>query len=179
MNSGPAPALSETVATSITAQSEKQGERDLVSAIAHTPTHLHRKLLCGAGLGLVSQQHSGGGAVVGSWSSHSSSSSSSSSSSAVSAVTLPKLNVTNRKAKAVYPCEAEHDSELSFQVGAIFDDEPQAYWFRSWDRTAGNLTIEEGGGEVGGMIYSREPGWLEGVLEGKRGLIPENYVEML
>lgn len=26
---------------------------------------------------------------------------------------------------------------------------------------------------------SREPGWLEGELEGKRGLIPENYVEML
>uniref|UniRef100_A0A667XU71 Rho GTPase activating protein 10 n=1 Tax=Myripristis murdjan TaxID=586833 RepID=A0A667XU71_9TELE len=29
--------------------------------------------------------------------------------------------VTSRKAKAVYPCEAEHDSELSFQVGAIFN----------------------------------------------------------
>uniref|UniRef100_A0A4W5LN49 Rho GTPase activating protein 10 n=1 Tax=Hucho hucho TaxID=62062 RepID=A0A4W5LN49_9TELE len=26
---------------------------------------------------------------------------------------------------------------------------------------------------------SREPGWLEGELEGKKGLIPENYVEML
>ncbi|KPP65652.1 hypothetical protein Z043_115917 [Scleropages formosus] len=61
------------------------------------------------------------------------------------------LSVTNRKAKAVYPCEAEHDSELSFDVGAIFDD----------------------------VIFSREPGWLEGELEGRRGLIPENYVEML
>ncbi|MEE6461336.1 hypothetical protein FKM82_001263 [Ascaphus truei] len=30
---------------------------------------------------------------------------------------------TNRKAKAVYPCEAEHSSELSFQVGAVFEDE--------------------------------------------------------
>uniref|UniRef100_A0A671UTN6 Rho GTPase activating protein 10 n=1 Tax=Sparus aurata TaxID=8175 RepID=A0A671UTN6_SPAAU len=59
--------------------------------------------------------------------------------------------VTSRKAKAVYPCEAEHDSELSFQVGAIFN----------------------------AVIQSREPGWLEGELEGKRGLIPENYVEML
>lgn len=29
------------------------------------------------------------------------------------------------------------------------------------------------------VIQSREPGWLEGELEGKRGLIPENYVEML
>uniref|UniRef100_A0A671UXJ3 Rho GTPase-activating protein 10 n=1 Tax=Sparus aurata TaxID=8175 RepID=A0A671UXJ3_SPAAU len=67
------------------------------------------------------------------------------------AVILPKAPVTSRKAKAVYPCEAEHDSELSFQVGAIFN----------------------------AVIQSREPGWLEGELEGKRGLIPENYVEML
>uniref|UniRef100_A0A8C1F6N9 Rho GTPase activating protein 10 n=1 Tax=Cyprinus carpio carpio TaxID=630221 RepID=A0A8C1F6N9_CYPCA len=63
----------------------------------------------------------------------------------------PEENVTHKKAKAVYPCEAEHDSELSFQVGAIFHD----------------------------VTISREPGWLEGVLEGKRGLIPENYVEIL
>uniref|UniRef100_A0A8C6Q443 Rho GTPase activating protein 10 n=1 Tax=Nothobranchius furzeri TaxID=105023 RepID=A0A8C6Q443_NOTFU len=59
--------------------------------------------------------------------------------------------VTGRRAKAVYPCEAEHDSELSFQVGAIFS----------------------------AVTQSREPGWLEGDLDGKRGLIPENYVEML
>ncbi|XP_071375821.1 rho GTPase-activating protein 10-like [Centroberyx affinis] len=63
----------------------------------------------------------------------------------------PEESVTSRKAKAVYPCEAEHDSELSFQVGAIFN----------------------------AVTSSREPGWLEGELEGKRGLIPENYVEML
>uniref|UniRef100_A0A1A8J6C1 Rho GTPase-activating protein 10 n=1 Tax=Nothobranchius kuhntae TaxID=321403 RepID=A0A1A8J6C1_NOTKU len=60
-------------------------------------------------------------------------------------------SVTGRRAKAVYPCEAEHDSELSFQVGAIFS----------------------------AVTQSREPGWLEGDLDGKRGLIPENYVEML
>uniref|UniRef100_A0A8C1Z7R3 Rho GTPase-activating protein 10 n=1 Tax=Cyprinus carpio TaxID=7962 RepID=A0A8C1Z7R3_CYPCA len=75
--------------------------------------------------------------------------------SALSAVSSGKhhkeLYVTLMKAKAVYPCEAEHDSELSFQVGAIFHD----------------------------VTLSREPGWLEGVLEGKRGLIPENYVEIL
>ncbi|XP_052456808.1 rho GTPase-activating protein 10 [Carassius gibelio] len=63
----------------------------------------------------------------------------------------PEESVTLMKAKAVYPCEAEHDSELSFQVGAIFHD----------------------------VTLSREPGWLEGVLEGKRGLIPENYVQIL
>uniref|UniRef100_A0A8C8F9P3 Rho GTPase activating protein 10 n=1 Tax=Oncorhynchus tshawytscha TaxID=74940 RepID=A0A8C8F9P3_ONCTS len=56
-----------------------------------------------------------------------------------------------KRAMAVYPCEAEHESELSFQVGAIFR----------------------------AVVPSREPGWLEGELEGKKGLIPENYVEML
>ncbi|CAI5680716.1 unnamed protein product [Oreochromis niloticus] len=30
-------------------------------------------------------------------------------------------SVTGRKARAVYPCEAEHDSELSFHVGDIFN----------------------------------------------------------
>uniref|UniRef100_A0A673I3V3 Rho GTPase-activating protein 10-like n=1 Tax=Sinocyclocheilus rhinocerous TaxID=307959 RepID=A0A673I3V3_9TELE len=61
------------------------------------------------------------------------------------------LDIQTGTTKAVYPCEAEHDSELSFQVGAIFHD----------------------------VTLSREPGWLEGVLEGKRGLIPENYVQIL
>uniref|UniRef100_A0A673XHW1 Rho GTPase activating protein 10 n=1 Tax=Salmo trutta TaxID=8032 RepID=A0A673XHW1_SALTR len=56
-----------------------------------------------------------------------------------------------KRAMAVYPCEAEHESELSFRVGAIFS----------------------------AVAPSREPGWLEGELEGKKGLIPENYVEML
>uniref|UniRef100_A0A8C6Q355 Rho GTPase-activating protein 10 n=1 Tax=Nothobranchius furzeri TaxID=105023 RepID=A0A8C6Q355_NOTFU len=66
----------------------------------------------------------------------------------------PRLNcavILPKAWPAVYPCEAEHDSELSFQVGAIFS----------------------------AVTQSREPGWLEGDLDGKRGLIPENYVEML
>lgn len=32
------------------------------------------------------------------------------------------FSVVNRKARAVYPCEAEHSSELSFEIGAIFED---------------------------------------------------------
>ncbi|KAK1174906.1 rho GTPase-activating protein 10-like isoform X1 [Acipenser oxyrinchus oxyrinchus] len=63
----------------------------------------------------------------------------------------PGDSVTYRKAKAVFSCEAEHDSELSFPVGAIFED----------------------------VTSSKEPGWLEGKLDGKRGLIPKNYVELL
>lgn len=60
-------------------------------------------------------------------------------------------SVGNKKARAVYPCEAEHASELSFQVGAIFED----------------------------VHFSREPGWLEGTLNGRRGLIPQNYVQWI
>ncbi|XP_051960640.1 rho GTPase-activating protein 26-like isoform X2 [Xyrauchen texanus] len=54
-----------------------------------------------------------------------------------------------RKARALYACKAEHDSELSFIAGTIFEN----------------------------VHRSREPGWLEGTLDGKTGLIPENYVE--
>uniref|UniRef100_A0A8D0B0V6 Rho GTPase-activating protein 10 n=1 Tax=Salvator merianae TaxID=96440 RepID=A0A8D0B0V6_SALMN len=63
----------------------------------------------------------------------------------------PATSVTSRKARAVYPCEAEHSSELSFKTGEVFED----------------------------VQFSREPGWLEGTLNGKRGLIPQNYVQFL
>ncbi|XP_043556742.1 rho GTPase-activating protein 10 [Chiloscyllium plagiosum] len=63
----------------------------------------------------------------------------------------PPNGVPNDKAKAVYSCEAEHYSELSFKVGAIFEN----------------------------VHFSQEPGWLEGTLDGKTGLIPQNYVEFL
>ncbi|XP_067848310.1 rho GTPase-activating protein 10 isoform X1 [Heptranchias perlo] len=63
----------------------------------------------------------------------------------------PPNGVPSQKAKAVYSCEAEHNSELSFKVGAIFEN----------------------------VHSSREPGWLEGTLNGKTGLIPRNYVEFL
>uniref|UniRef100_A0A8C5U8R2 Rho GTPase-activating protein 26 n=1 Tax=Malurus cyaneus samueli TaxID=2593467 RepID=A0A8C5U8R2_9PASS len=56
-----------------------------------------------------------------------------------------------RKARALYACKAEHDSELSFTAGTVFDN----------------------------VHPSQEPGWLEGTLNGKTGLIPENYVEFL
>ncbi|NWY73112.1 RHG26 protein, partial [Erithacus rubecula] len=56
-----------------------------------------------------------------------------------------------RRARALYACKAEHDSELSFTAGTVFDN----------------------------VHPSQEPGWLEGTLDGKTGLIPENYVEFL
>uniref|UniRef100_A0A3B5PUZ4 Rho GTPase-activating protein 26 n=1 Tax=Xiphophorus maculatus TaxID=8083 RepID=A0A3B5PUZ4_XIPMA len=61
------------------------------------------------------------------------------------------VSITGRKARALYACKAEHDSELSFIAGTIFEN----------------------------VHASREPGWLEGTLDGRTGLIPENYVELL
>ncbi|CAL8348832.1 unnamed protein product [Arctogadus glacialis] len=56
-----------------------------------------------------------------------------------------------RDAKALYSCEAEHSHELSFHQGAMFTN----------------------------VYPSIEPGWLQATLDGKTGLIPENYVVYL
>lgn len=60
-------------------------------------------------------------------------------------------SLSGRKARALYACKAEHDSELSFIAGTIFEN----------------------------VHASREPGWLEGTLGGRTGLIPQNYVEFV
>ncbi|KAG8439232.1 hypothetical protein GDO86_005452, partial [Hymenochirus boettgeri] len=57
-----------------------------------------------------------------------------------------------RKAKALYACKAEHDSELSFSAGTVFEN---------------------------GNLPSQEPGWLEGPLNGKLDSFQKNYVEFL
>ncbi|XP_056140939.1 rho GTPase-activating protein 26-like [Lampris incognitus] len=61
------------------------------------------------------------------------------------------VSFVGRKARALYACKAEHDSELSFIAGTVFEN----------------------------VHPSREPGWLEGTLDGRTGLIPENYVEFV
>uniref|UniRef100_A0AAQ4Q7X1 Rho GTPase-activating protein 26 n=1 Tax=Gasterosteus aculeatus aculeatus TaxID=481459 RepID=A0AAQ4Q7X1_GASAC len=63
----------------------------------------------------------------------------------------PSSLIAGRKARALYACKAEHNSELSFIAGTIFEN----------------------------VHGSREPGWLEGTLDGRTGLIPKNYVEFL
>ncbi|XP_074619725.1 rho GTPase-activating protein 26-like isoform X2 [Acropora palmata] len=56
---------------------------------------------------------------------------------------------TPKKMKTIYPCVAENDTELSFDAGIV----------------------------ICNVRPSKEPGWLEGTLNGRTGLIPENYVE--
>ncbi|XP_071195655.1 rho GTPase-activating protein 26-like isoform X2 [Salvelinus alpinus] len=60
-------------------------------------------------------------------------------------------SIPGRQARALYACKAEHHSELSFIAGTTFEN----------------------------VHSSREPGWLEGTLDGRTGLIPENYVEFV
>ncbi|XP_064637517.1 rho GTPase-activating protein 10-like isoform X17 [Lineus longissimus] len=63
----------------------------------------------------------------------------------------PNKAETIRKVRTLYACEAENDTELSFEPNQIIYNVKQ----------------------------SREVGWLEGTLNGKTGLIPANYVEYL
>ncbi|XP_032364085.1 rho GTPase-activating protein 42 isoform X4 [Etheostoma spectabile] len=65
--------------------------------------------------------------------------------------TSPQSVPVGRDAKAMYSCEAEHSHELSFPQGAHFSN----------------------------VYPSVEPGWLQATYEGKKGLIPENYVVFL
>ncbi|XP_013416358.1 rho GTPase-activating protein 26-like isoform X5 [Lingula anatina] len=62
-------------------------------------------------------------------------------------VTVP----SRRRVRTLYSCEAENDTELSFEPNQIINNVRQ----------------------------SKEPGWLEGTLNGKTGLVPSNYVEFL
>ncbi|XP_060531774.1 rho GTPase-activating protein 26 isoform X3 [Cylas formicarius] len=57
----------------------------------------------------------------------------------------------NVRVRTLYACLGEHDGELSFEPNQIITN----------------------------VKSSQEPGWLEGTLNGKTGLIPENYVEIL
>lgn len=56
-----------------------------------------------------------------------------------------------RRVRTLYACLAENDGELSFEPNQI-------------------ITY---------VRRSNEKGWLIGTLNGKSGLIPENYVEIL
>ncbi|XP_061497831.1 rho GTPase-activating protein Graf isoform X2 [Anopheles gambiae] len=63
----------------------------------------------------------------------------------------PPLTARADIVRTLYACLAENDGELSFEPNQIITN----------------------------VRRSNEPGWLEGILNGKSGLIPENYVEIL
>ncbi|KAL3879823.1 hypothetical protein ACJMK2_032103 [Sinanodonta woodiana] len=61
------------------------------------------------------------------------------------------LRLKRRTVRALFHCEAENENELSFEPNMIIKN----------------------------VRESKEPGWLEGTINGKTGLIPENYVEYI
>ncbi|CAG0892826.1 unnamed protein product [Darwinula stevensoni] len=63
----------------------------------------------------------------------------------------PAYRSQELRVRTLYACVGENDSELTFEPNVIITNVRQ----------------------------STEPGWLEGTLNGQRGLIPENYVEYL
>ncbi|XP_008186455.1 rho GTPase-activating protein 26 isoform X1 [Acyrthosiphon pisum] len=63
----------------------------------------------------------------------------------------PPSHLTLRRVRTLYACLGENDGELSFEPNQIITN----------------------------VRSSCEPGWLEGTLNGKTGLVPENYVELL
>nr|CAD7268433.1 unnamed protein product [Timema shepardi] len=66
--------------------------------------------------------------------------------------------VSCRRVRTLYACMGENDGELSFEPNQI---------------------ITNGESRDTNVRPSKEPGWLEGTLNGKTGLVPENYVEFL
>lgn len=77
----------------------------------------------------------------------------------------------NRTVRTLYACVAEHETELSFEPNQIITK--GALWHCLESFLA--LLIQV----IFAVRPSQEPGWLEGVLDGKYGLVPENYVEYI
>lgn len=77
----------------------------------------------------------------------------------------------SRRVRTLYACMAENDGELSFEPNQIITNgEKFKREFKLKQLTKCKFIS---------VRQSHEPGWLEGTLHGKSGLIPENYVEVI
>lgn len=74
----------------------------------------------------------------------------------------------------MYACLGEHDGELSFEPNQIITNGTMALQIRILVFVLIVCVCV-----IISVKSSQEPGWLEGTLNGKTGLIPENYVEIL
>ena len=72
-----------------------------------------------------------------------------------------------KRVRTLYACVGEHETELSFEPNMIISN--------------GELRIvnENTLRFLFSVRPSLEPGWLEGILDGRVGLVPENYVEFI
>ena len=86
------------------------------------------------------------------------------------------------KVRTLYACVGEHDSELSFEPNQIITSSEYLAFFsrfgffvsfhRCWVMQIITILFFT-------VRPSPEPGWLQGILDGKIGLVPENYVEFI
>lgn len=73
-----------------------------------------------------------------------------------------------KRVRTLYACVGEHETELSFEPNMIISN--------------GELRIVNENTFLRFLFSVRpslEPGWLEGILDGRVGLVPENYVEFI
>ena len=73
-----------------------------------------------------------------------------------------------KRVRTLYACVGEHETELSFEPNMIISN--------------GELRIVDQNTYLRFLFSVRpslEPGWLEGILDGRVGLVPENYVEFI
>jgi Rho GTPase-activating protein 26 len=71
--------------------------------------------------------------------------------------------------RTLYACLAENEGELSFEPNQIIINGESSTLPLPFYLTLSPSAVSR----------SNEPGWLVGTLNGKSGLIPENYVEIL
>lgn len=81
-----------------------------------------------------------------------------------------------RRVRTLYACLAENDGELSFEPNQIITN---GTYYAIQNKKNNHLIKIYIFLKKKSVRSSNEPGWLDGTLNGKSGLIPENYVEVL
>lgn len=83
----------------------------------------------------------------------------------------------SRRVRTLYACLGENDGELSFEPNQIITNGMSGHFL--YDDLVVSFLLILIAFLPFAVRSSLEPGWLEGTLNGKSGLVPENYVEVL
>ena len=77
-----------------------------------------------------------------------------------------------KRVRTLYACVGEHETELSFEPNMIISNGEMLRIVNDYFQL---FTLDF----TFSVRPSLEPGWLEGILDGRVGLVPENYVEFI